>query len=298
LRQILIQVFVNGHLFLVYFRSHANPKIFWQYPQRFVAVPAGLLLIGACSPVALGVMALVAVWWDVYHSSMQTFGFGRIYDSKQKNSATVGRSLDYWMNLFVYLGPILAGVHFLDHVQASLARLQFLTREGNWMNTLLLGDTPDFLSRHQIYLTAAVLAIGIPFGIYYVYSYYRLQQQGYHVSWQKVWLMVITSSVSIYCWGFHSVIDGFWVANFFHALQYFAIVCFAERANLTDLFRLNSLSYGWVIAVFWVVTFGLIYGLWSSLIMSGNWAVSFAVTISLLHFWYDGFIWSVKKKMV
>jgi hypothetical protein len=298
LRQMGIVAFINAHLFLVYFRSHANQKIFHLYPFRFIAVPIGLFLAGATSPLALGLMGFLAIWWDVYHSSMQTFGFGRIYDAKQKNSAIAGRSLDYWMNLFVYLGPVLAGAQFVEHLNSSLVNLQYLSlQEGDWIR-FFLRESPDFLRSHQNYLTLGVLATGIPFALYYLYRYYRLQAQGYHVSWQKVWLMLITSSVSIYCWGFHSFIDAFWVMNFFHALQYFAIVCFSERQNLTDLFRLRWMTHGWILALAWVITFSLIYGVWSGIVAKGNWSTSFVVTTSLMHFWYDGFIWSVKKKMV
>ena len=68
----------------------------------------------------MGVVGVLAVWWDVYHSSLQTFGFGRIYDAKVKNNPTTGRRLDYWMNLFLYLGPVLAGAHFADHIRTRL----------------------------------------------------------------------------------------------------------------------------------------------------------------------------------
>ena len=298
IRQVLIAVFINAHLFLVYFRSHANQSIFRQYPYRFTVVPLALMALGAVSPIALGVMGMVVTWWDVYHSSLQTFGFGRIYDSKQKNEATVGRKLDFCMNLLVYLGPVLAGAHFVDHLRLTTKKLQFLSLEDGGWSDLFLQRSPAFLEKHQSYLAAAVLAIGVPFIAYYLYSYYRFQQQGYRVSWQKVWLLIITSTVSIYCWGFRSFIDAFWVMNFFHALQYFAIVGYAEQKNLTELFRLNSFSYGWVLALFWVVTFCLIFGLWSEFFVSGNWSMSLVVTTSIMHFWYDGFIWSVKKKQV
>jgi len=298
LRQALIAIFVNAHLFLVFFRSHANPNIFGMYRLRFVAVPIALLSLGALSPIALGIMGLVAVWWDVYHSSLQTFGFGRIYDSKLKNDATVGRSLDYWMNLLVYLGPVLAGAHFVDHLDNGLTDLQYLTSEGGALSELFLQRTPDFLRQHQTYLTTGILAVGIPFVVYYLYSYYRLQQRGYRVSWQKVWLMIITSAVSIYCWGFRSFIDAFWVMNFFHALQYFAIVSFAERRNLAQVFLTGRFSHGGALAIFWVCLFCFLYGLWAVYAAVGEWCVSLIVTTSLLHFWYDGFIWSVKKKQV
>lgn len=297
-RQILIAVFINAHLFLVYFRSHANASIFNQYPYRFTVVPLALVAVGALSPIALGIMGMVVTWWDVYHSSLQTFGFGRIYDSKQKNDAVVGRELDYCMNLLIYLGPVLAGAHFVDHLRLTTKKLQFLLLEQGGWSDLFLQRSPAFLEKNQSYLAAIILAIGLPFVAYYLYSYYRFQQQGYRVSWQKVWLLIITSSVSIYCWGFRSFIDAFWVMNFFHALQYFAIVGYAEKKNLTELFRLNSFRHGWVLALFWVIAFCLIFGLWSEFFVSGNWSMSLVVTTSIMHFWYDGFIWSVKKKQV
>src|SRR5262249_22305867 len=150
--------------------------------------------------------------------------------------------------------------------------------------------------RHQQVLAAAILAVGVPFVLYYFYSYWRLQERGYRVFLQKVWLLVITSAVSIYCWGFRSFIGAFLVMNFFHALQYFAIVAFTENRNLSQLFRVSGFSYGGLLVVFWVVSFCLVYGLWSGFFASGDWSMSLVTTTSLMHFWYDGFIWSVKKK--
>ena len=144
LRQLFIIAFVQAHLFLVYFRSHANQNIFQLYPFRFTVVPLLVFAAGSLSSVMLGILGVVAVWWDVYHSSLQTFGFGRIYDSKRKNNATVGRSLDYWMNLFVYLGPVLAGVHFADHVDAC--KREFALRSGDQLSQseLLIIQLLDF----------------------------------------------------------------------------------------------------------------------------------------------------------
>jgi hypothetical protein len=298
LRQILIVMFINAHLLLVYFRSHANQNIFRTYPLRFTVVPFGLFVAGVLSPVVLGIAGLVGVWWDVYHSSMQTFGFGRIYDAKQKNPPALGRRLDYWMNLLIYLGPVLAGAHFIDHLNICRSILQPLATEGTVLDELIIQRTPGFLMSHQLYLAAAILIVGIPFVGYYLFTYYRLQKDGYHVSWQKVWLLIITASVSIYCWGFRSFIDAFWVMNFFHALQYFAIVLFAEKKNLIQLFRVSRFVHGGMIAAFWVVSFCLLYGWCSKVFENGTWTMSLLMTTSLMHYWYDGFIWSVQKKQV
>ena len=202
------------------------------------------------------------------------------------------------MNLLVYTGPVLAGVHFMSHIRLSKDALGFLNSEESSLSDLFLQRTPDYLQGHQFYLTVAVLSVGVPFTLYYLYRYYRLHRQGYHVSWQKVWLLIITSAVSIYCWGFGSFVDAFWVMNFFHALQYFAIVSFAEQRNLTQVFRVNQITNGGWLAILWVLSFCFIYGLWCEFIAAGEWSISLMATTSIMHFWYDGFIWSVKKKQV
>ena len=298
LRQVFIGSFIAAHLVLVYFRSHANIRIFRTHPFCFTIIPAALLIATVMSPWIMGIAGAVAIWWDVYHSSLQTFGFGRIYDSKQKNSPIAGRNLDYWMNLMLYAGPVLAGAHFMDHVRQSLDQLLFLKAKQSLISELLMERAPDFLQRNQGYLTATVLALGLPFAVFYLYSYYRLQQQGYHVSWQKIWLYIVAGSVSIYVWGFHSFLDAFFVMNFFHALQYFAIVWFTEQQNLTRIFRLDRFSFGKSLTLVWIVVFCFLYGYWAGYHVTGVWGAGLAVTTAIMHFWYDGFIWSVRKQQV
>ena len=298
LRQVFIGSFIAAHLVLVYFRSHANINIFRQYPIRFTVVPIVLLIATTLSPWIMGIAGVIAIWWDVYHSSMQTFGFGRIYDARMKNPSDAGRQLDYWMNLVMYAGPVLGGVHFMDHVKQSRAQLLFAEADRSFIGDVLLNRGPDFLKAHQGYLTAIVLAIGVPFAIFYVYSYYQLQQKGYRVSWQKVWLLLITSGVSVYVWGFNSILDAFFVMNFFHSLQYFAIVWFTEQKNLTRILRLEWFSAGKAIALIWILTFCFLYGFWAGYYVTGVWGAGLAITTALMHFWYDGFIWSVRKQQV
>lgn len=298
IRQVFILAFIEAHLVLVYFRSHGNVNIFRAYPLRFTVVPIALVVATVWSPYLFEIIALIAIWWDVYHSSLQTFGFGRIYDAKLKNAPTAGRRLDYWMSLFLYTGPVLAGAHFVDHLNLGRAELGLFAMSPTLFSDLLCRRAPDFFSRNQVYLAAAVLGTGVPFLAYYLYSYRRLEREGYRVSWQKVWLYIITGSVSIYVWGFRSFFDAFWVMNFFHALQYFAIVSFTERQNLSRLFRVDRIPYGGVLASVWTVTLCLLYGLWVGRQLSGSWTASLVLTTSIMHFWYDGFIWSVKKKQV
>jgi len=77
-----------------------------------------LLLFLGCwlsSPI-LVCTSVLATWWDVYHSSLQTFGLGRIYDMRAGNDALAGRRLDYYFNLLLYAGPILGGSALMAHL--------------------------------------------------------------------------------------------------------------------------------------------------------------------------------------
>ena len=94
-----IGAFVFAHLIIVIFRSHANPQIFRLYPYRFTLVPLVLFVSLLVSPWLVVACAVLAVFWDVYHSGMQTFGLARIYDARAGNPPLVGRRLDWILNV-------------------------------------------------------------------------------------------------------------------------------------------------------------------------------------------------------
>ena len=79
---LFIGMFIASHLFIVFFRSHVNRSIFKLYPFRFTLVPVALLAGMVVSEWITAFAYVLAIWWDVYHSSLQTFGLGRIYDAK------------------------------------------------------------------------------------------------------------------------------------------------------------------------------------------------------------------------
>ena len=146
---------------------------------------------------------------------------------------------------------------------------------------------------------ATQIPVGTPFVAGYVYRYWQYQRQGYHVSMQKVLLLASTALCSIYTWGFDTFGQAFFIMNFFHAWQYFALVWHIESKNMTSAFRLVGIPWGKPIALvlFLVVAFG--YGLFSE-VSSGEWrfTADLVIVVSIMHFWYDGFIWSVRKRQV
>lgn len=289
----LIQIVIFAHLFLVFFRSHGNERIFALYPYRFTVVPLLLFLGCWLSWPILVCTSVLATWWDVYHSGLQTFGLGRIYDRKAGNDAQTGRRLDYFLNLLLYAGPILGGAALMDHLEDFQG---FARPEVGWSR---LAELPLWVAPRRTELHQMVMAVAIPFLLYYLWAYWRLHRSGYRISVQKVTLYVVTGIVSLLAWGFNSFGQAFLIMNFFHAWQYFAIVWWSENDNLRQRFGVAHLRFGK--ALTFLIVFGVVtlYALWSYQDPGRDTAVlAVTLVVSIMHFWYDGFIWSVRKGQI
>ena len=288
---LLIGIFIHAHLVLVFIRSHGNTEIFKQHKWRFIAIPV-LLYIGMLwSPYILYFSSVLATFWDVYHSGMQTFGFGRIYEAKAGNEPTRGRKLDWALNQLLYAGPIVAGATMLDHFEDFNELAQ--------VDLMFFTEIPVWMDGNQAYFTWAVLGGGAGFLAYYVYAQFELQRLGHTVSWQKVFLYVATGATSLYTWGFNSWGEAFFIMNLFHALQYFGIVWATENKNMRKKLGVEEWKVGKPITLALMVGLALLYGAWVQLMdptVEHWWALT--LVVSLMHFWYDGFVWSVRKKQV
>jgi hypothetical protein len=246
--EIGLSIFIMSHLFIVIFCSHGNGAIFRLHPFRFTAVPLLVLVVMGFSTWALVIGSVIATFWDVYHSSLQTFGLGRIYDKLAGNDPTVGRRLDITLNFYIYAGPIAAGVPFL---------------------------------------------------VYYILAYWRLARAGHRISYQKVLLLFLTGVCSIYAWGFNPFGMAFFIMNVFHAWQYFALIWWSERKTLTRLVGREGRARAGAAALTLLLGTGLAYGLVAGLYSGDNsWIVSAFLVVSLMHFWYDGFIWSARRNQI
>ena len=287
---LFIGAFIMAHLVVVFFRSHANAAIFKTFPLRFTLVPVLLFTGIMLSDWVMVATSVVATWWDVYHSGLQTFGIGRIYDMKAGNDARVGRRLDYLLNTLLYAGPILAGATLFDHVEDFEEFEQLDDVVATFFTAI-----PARVAGIQEILTWSIVGVGVPFLIYYVLRYVQFARQGYRVSPQKVVLYVVTGLCSIFTWGFNTFGEAFFIMNFFHALQYFALVWWIERGNMTETMRTGR---QWLTFLFFVGFAGA-YGVWAEMLDgSARWALAIVSVVSIMHFWYDGFIWSVRKKQV
>ena len=289
-----IAVWSYSHAFAVFFRTHGDERVFVRHRFRFVVVPIALFLGLAWSDwMMIGGLA-VAGFWAVYHLGMQNFGLCRIYDARFGNSPEIGRRLDYGLTQVLTLGPFLAGLSFMPTAQV----LRGFTKLG-W-------DAPESwlgpLRVVQASVAPWVVAAGLLYLAFYFVSYARLTKRGYRPCPQKIALFVSSGAVSILAWGFFTPWKAFFVMNFFHGLQYFAIVWWAERGNLQRRLRLDGIRAGsWLALLAFATTtllVGIGYRVYGVDAAALRWAAALALSISLLHYWYDGFVWSVRKREV
>jgi hypothetical protein len=288
---IFIGSFIMAHLGLVAVRSHLNHQVFVRHRVRFIAVPLLLLALLCASDWMLVTAIVLTVWWDVVHSSLQTFGLGRIYDARRGNPPELGRRLDLGLNLLLYMGPILAGATLIDHLMPFEVFEQ--------VGTAAFRELPLHAEAYRPTLAVGLLLGGGLYLVIYVLGYLRLHRQGYRVSPQKVALLASTGLCSIYTWGFNSFGEAFFIMNFFHAWQYFGLVWWSERGNLRRRLRLHDVRWGGVAALLAMVLIAGTYGVWAEFVSSDQrFALSVTLVVSLMHFWYDGFIWSVRRQEV
>ena len=289
-----IAVWSYSHAFAVFFRTHGDASVFTRHRIRFVAVPILLFLALLWSDWVMTAGLAVAGFWAVYHLGMQNFGLCRIYDARHGNPPDMGRSLDYCLTQVLTLGPFIAGLSLIPTAQGLRAFAQLGWAQPDlWVRAL----RPVQSSFAPYLLAAGLLYLG-----FYLYSYARLMKRGYQPCPQKIALLVSSGSVSILAWGFLAPWKAFFVMNFFHCLQYFAIVWWTERGVVRRLLRLDRVAAGSWLAflAFAAITLlvGIAYRLYGVDDTALRWAASIALSISLLHYWYDGFVWSVRRQEV
>jgi len=110
-------------------------------------------------------------------------------------------------------------------------------------------------------------------------------------------IMGTTLYCTLFAWGFNKFGDAYFIVNLFHAVQYFALVWAMERHKSgTILFRIEA-RLGKVRAFLCFFIPPVLLGTWMEF-RANHFAICLLLTCVLLHFWYDGFIWSVRKREV
>jgi hypothetical protein len=282
-----VAILTFAHLIAVVPRAYLNREVFAGNRGRLTIVPVLLIAALFLSPAILVLGTLLVVFWDVHHTAMQNFGLGRIYDMKAGNDAHALRRTDLALNWALYIGPIAAGASLLSHF-AGFGALRTIDLDG-------LATAPGVIEGHSTLIRDFAILAWIGAILVATLLYARATRRGYRLPAHKAALLVSTGSVSIAAWGVAPPFMAFAIVNLFHAIQYFAIVWLKEGGRISEKLRLAPRArLAFPIFFTLCALFGIAY------FAANSFKILLApfIACSLLHFWYDSFVWSVRKKQV
>jgi hypothetical protein len=286
-----VVILTFAHLVAVVPRAYLNREVFEAHRRRLTIVPVLLIAALTLSPTLLVIGAVIAVFWDVHHSAMQTFGLARIYDMKAGNGPLELRRTDLRLNWALYVGPIAAGASLAEHLSSFDAFAPL-----GWT---ALADLPSLAESHLAGIREAAVAAWLVILGWAALDYRAAIARGYRLPITKVAAIGSAGFVSIAAWGFTNPVAAFAIINLFHAVQYFALVWLKEGERIHDgtekivgggIHRLAAL--GLFVAL--CAGFGIAYQYGQG----SRWLGGLFIACSLLHFWFDSFVWSVRRKQV
>lgn len=287
----LVAILTYAHLVAVFPRAYLNREVFETHRGRLTIGPLVLISTMLISTPVFTACLVAAILWDIHHSAMQTFGLGRIYDMKAGNDGNVLRRTDMLLNGAMYIGPLAAGAALV----AQFHPFQPIGEYG-WQ---ALTQVPGVVAGWAHPIRIAAITVSLAIAALASLNYARAIRSGsYRLPVHKAVLLATTGTVSLCMWLFTPPFLAYVISNIFHAMQYFAIVWLKEGRRIAGIGRggerdASTLAF----LVFFAVcfAFGIVYW-WES----GPYRLILApfIACSLLHFWFDGFVWSVRRRQV
>lgn len=223
----------------------------------------------------------LSVLWTMYHSVAQKYGFTRIYSRK----AGYGKG---WIDK----GILYSWFFYLFFAMVIYERSTLLKYKAGRVIIGNLNNYMDYIST----LSYALLAVSIVFTFIYIYEEIKNRKQ---ISIPKN--IFVVSTLSIYAIFFHSMVIGYIVFGFSHAIEYIAFVNifvgakYRKKPESNTFFSRVSKRQWLYSGVFSAVIIVL------SLIgmkLDQNAFLIYIVGSSFLHFVYDGLIWKVRHPEV
>ena len=281
-----------GHHLPGMIRAYGDRALFERFKWRFIFAP--LFLLAVCSAFFwwdLKGILLIVFFWGVWHGLMQTYGFCRIYDAKTGTFDALTRRLDFAMCV----------IWFATAVALSPYRLS------DTLDTYYMCGgpfiPPSVVHHGQQLILLAAIAVSVLFLVHFL----RMWIIGHRPNPVKVALLITSIAFWWYCNNLvANILVGIALFEVFHDVQYLSLVWIYNRnrvekdSNIGGFMRFVFRRSGSLIGLY--VGLVLAYGSVSYInahigmdtmkrILTG------VVTAStLLHFYYDGFIWKVRER--
>jgi Flp pilus assembly protein TadD len=281
-----------GHHLPGMIRAYGDRALFERFRWRFIIAPVFLV----CTCVAfywwdLKGIVLVVFFWGIWHGMMQTYGFCRIYDAKMGSFAALTRRLDFaTCAIWFAAAVLLSSPRMTDTLEAYYAS------GGPYI-------LPGLLRAAQQIMLLTAIAVAILFLI----NFARMWAQGKRPNPVKLALVATSIGFWWYCNnGVVNILAGIALFEVFHDVQYLSLVWIYNRNRVEKdrsiggfmrfVFRRSGSLVGLYIGL--VFAYGSLSYFNSRLeIETIKRVLTGVVTAStLLHFYYDGFIWKVREK--
>jgi hypothetical protein len=307
----------HRHLSLPY--VFGDKEVLRVYPLRFVALPVALLLLFMCAPflaaaewtvagvrpgVVLNTIATFGFLWNIWHVFAQKYGILRMYDAKAGDGKRVDGAVDRWLVFawvplyFTWVGP----------TQAAMFRKQ-LSRGG----ALLEGALSVFTAAMPVAVPLAVVALVAAHVVWLVHEHraHRLRNRPRLVMAAGTTLLGSTFVAFDYRLAFGAF-------AFSHAVEYIVFLAAYMKKKYANplphdpwlgrVLKRPKLAY----AVFFI-GLGLLFtwaARWGGSIAPdaarpmflghrlATWLFWWMLFQSLLHFYWDGFLWKMRRPEV
>ncbi|PYI96803.1 MAG: hypothetical protein DME98_10765 [Verrucomicrobia bacterium] len=281
-----------GHHLPGMIRAYGDRALFERFKWRFILAP--LFLLAVCTAFFwwdLKGILLVVFFWGVWHGLMQTYGFCRIYDAKTGTFDVLTRRLDFAMCV----------IWFATAVALSSYRLS------DTLDTYYVCGgpfiPPTVVHHGQQLILWAAIAVSVVFLIHFG----RMWIVGKRPNPVKLALLVTSIAFWWYCNNLvANILVGIALFEVFHDVQYLSLVWIYNRnrvekdSNIGGFMRFVFRRSGSLMGLY----VGLVFAYGSLAYINGHLGIDTVKRIltgvvtasTLLHFYYDGFIWKVRER--
>jgi len=281
-----------GHHLPGMIRAYGDRALFERFKWRFIFAP--LFLLAVCTAFFwwdLKGILLVVFFWGVWHGLMQTYGFCRIYDAKTGTFDALTRRLDFAMCV----------IWFATAVALSPYRLS------DTLDTYYMCGGPFIPPTVVHYGQQLILWAAIGVSVVFFIHFGRMWIVGKRPNPVKVALLITSITFWWYCNNLvANILVGIALFEVFHDVQYLSLVWIYNRnrvekdSNIGGFMRFVFRRSGSLMGLY----VGLVFAYGSLAYINGHLGIDTVKRIltgvvtasTLLHFYYDGFIWKVRER--
>ncbi|MFT5090741.1 MAG: tetratricopeptide (TPR) repeat protein [Candidatus Latescibacterota bacterium] len=295
----VLAFFAVGHHLPGLMRAYGEKELFTQYKARFIVAPCVIAFFVGWSVFNghLGFFIFLALW-DMWHFFMQHFGFMRIYEFKRRKPSLLSARLDWWLTATWFAYIVVASPHYL---------INFLERCHRYGFGFYAWLDPEWI----FVLREWILYLALALSVVYAINLLRERRLGAPIVLPKIAISITTFATAYYAYiVLEDVILGYAITALAHDIQYFAIVWIYNNGVLKrasdsgrSFFRFLFKDGRLRIVLFYLFLIMVYGGIEAMARSTQNYLIYDIVkvliaTSAFMHYYYDGFIWKVRKKEI